>query len=130
MENENLPKMPSLDEVLGKLDKKYVSKESDEDNFSVGNHPVVVRRDDNFVTASYPIEINCMIKEWYNENGDGRIQILQRTIVCPHIRSRKNLNGAPYCSVFMTEFNPLSLLFGDDHIYEDCPYYKDYILRK
>ena len=135
MTNDDLPKIPPLEEVLRGLDEKYPPEK---DNFNEESHPVAVRRPSHLrpietfeyppvavhspITPS-PIIVNCMIKEKHNHERDGRIQILQNSIICPHIRSRKDPNKPHYCSIITTD-TAFSL------IYEDCPFYKEHILRK
>lgn len=102
MTNESLPEMPSLEDVLNKLDDKYAPRESDEKGFAE-KPPVEI---------NYPIELDCLIKREHSETGNGEIQLLKTSIVCPYLTLYEN--NASFCGV----------------IYKPCPFHRTYILKK
>src|SRR3989344_6866767 len=104
MEDKDLPRLPSLDEVLRSLDKKYHHVEG-ENNFVKESHsePVAV---------NYPFTLICSIKSEHSDTRNGEIQVIQgESVICSHLKSSKNFDSEVlYCGLLT---NPFSRIYLD-----------------
>ncbi len=126
MRIEDLPEMPSLEDVLRSLEEKDARRENDEENFSEESYPVerAVAVSQYNAGVPYPITLDCLIKREHSRNGE--IQVIPGVaVICPRIKYHTNLSETPYCNLLTITF--FGCVYGDQY---DCPYYKAYILKK
>jgi hypothetical protein len=117
MESDELPKLPSLEEVLKALDSP--------DSLRDGS-----REEDFSESRKYPIKMNCPILK--RKTGDGTIEVHERTVSCEYfVKKTREWGGDIGCRVHLKGCKLKEIprrLFGKKKFfpYENCSYYEQY----
>jgi len=118
MENDELPKLPSLEEVLKSLGQGHGRRESEKES--------------SFENRKYPIEMNCPILK--RKTGEGAIEVLESSVVCEFfVQINKQSVANPdrhytlqWCSIEKS-VSPERGRVKMHHL--GCPYYNQYSLK-
>ena len=137
MTNDDLPKMPSLDDILKGLEEKYDPNKTQESGQEKDDLLKELRgqlreskelyrqlreRDStplrqSPVAFNQPMTLICSIKSERSQTGNGEIQVIPcEVVICPHFRPNYGPNS---CSLLGTIF-----------ITRECPFYQSYVKGK